>query len=898
MTGITPTVDFQALFEAVPGLYLVLDPDLRIVGLSDAYARATMTRREDIIGRRLFDVFPDNPGDPAATGVQNLTASLRQVLSHRCSHTMAVQKYDIRKPIQEGGGFEERYWTPVNSPVLAPDGSVRYIIHRVEDVTDCVRLQAAGDEHSRANERLRTQAAKMEIEIHGKVRELAEANQHLKRANQDITALYESLRDSEARQTFLLRLGDALRSEPDPIAIQETAARALGEHLQADRIIYAELDPVNEDTFIVHRDYLRGDMPSAIGTHRIGDFGADVAKAIGAGHALIAADVAAIPTLTTDVRGAYEALAIRAYVAVPLVKAGRLVAYLAVNQRSPRAWTPWEVMLVEDVAERTWAAVEQARAEASLSVSEDRYLALFNSIDQGFCTLEVSFDEQQKPVDYRFLEVSPSFERQTGIRNGAGRWMRQIAPDQDEHWFELYGRVALTGESARFEKYSTPLGRWWSVYAFRIQDPRLRRVAVLFNDITERKVTEERLRSFAQELEARVNERTVDLLQSQERLRRLASELNLAEQRERQRLASELHDHLQQTLVFGKLKLGQGKRLAHDDRCAVLMQQVDDVLTEALAYTRTLVTELSPPVLRDHGLAAGLKWLGRYMTKYDMAVQVAVPDEDAPDVPEDLSVLLFQSVRELLINAWKHADTRQASVTMEQRKSRLSIEVRDRGKGFDPAAITASDMAGEWVSSKFGLFTIRERMTALGGSLEIQSAPGQGTTATLVLPVVQTARMDLDGGGPGEGSEQRTDEDHTPVIGVPPATVHQPARVRVLLVDDHIMVRQGLRSVLEGYPDVELIGEAGNGADAVAMTARLRPALVVMDINMPIMNGIDATVRIRAEHPGVLIIGLSVNAGGDNQRAMLKAGACALLTKEAAVVQLYDAIQNAVRRSG
>ncbi len=130
---------------------------------------------------------------------------------------------------------------------------------------------------------------------------------------------------------------------------------------------------------------------------------------------------------------------------------------------------------------------ERTAAEVKLHESEGRYLALFNSIDQGFCTLEVAFDESQKPVDYRFLEVSPSFERQTGIRNGAGRWMREIAPGQDEHWFEIYGRVALTGESTRFESYSTPLDRWWAVYAFRIQEPRLRRVGVLFNDITERK---------------------------------------------------------------------------------------------------------------------------------------------------------------------------------------------------------------------------------------------------------------------------------------------------------------------------------------------------------------------------------------------------------------------------
>ena len=133
-----------------------------------------------------------------------------------------------------------------------------------------------------------------------------------------------------------------------------------------------------------------------------------------------------------------------------------------------------------DITERK--AAEAARADA-----EERYHALFTAIDQGFCTLEVRFDADERPVDYRFLEVSPSFERQTGIVNGAGRWIRDIAPDQDDTWFERYGRVARTGESARFEEHSTPLARWWSVYAFRVGDPALRRVGVLFHDISDRK---------------------------------------------------------------------------------------------------------------------------------------------------------------------------------------------------------------------------------------------------------------------------------------------------------------------------------------------------------------------------------------------------------------------------
>src|SRR5437773_2801129 len=136
-----PAPDFQALFESAPGLYLVLTPALTITAASDAYLRATMTTREQILGRGLFDVFPDNPDDPTATGVSNLRASLDRVLQHRIPNAMAVQKYDIRRPESEGGGFEERYWSLVNSPVLGTKGEVAYIIHRVEDVTQRKRAE-------------------------------------------------------------------------------------------------------------------------------------------------------------------------------------------------------------------------------------------------------------------------------------------------------------------------------------------------------------------------------------------------------------------------------------------------------------------------------------------------------------------------------------------------------------------------------------------------------------------------------------------------------------------------------------------------------------------------------------------------------------------------------------
>ena len=165
MSAATSHPDYQSLFESGPALYLVLDPDLRIVAVSDAYGTATMTRREDILGRGIFDVFPDNPEDPQADGVRNLTASLQRVLQPRAGDAMRVQKYDIRKPEADGGGFEQRYWKPFNSPVLDDQGRIAWIIHQVEDVTSLVLAQKHGVEQGQLVDRLREQTSLLEAEI-------------------------------------------------------------------------------------------------------------------------------------------------------------------------------------------------------------------------------------------------------------------------------------------------------------------------------------------------------------------------------------------------------------------------------------------------------------------------------------------------------------------------------------------------------------------------------------------------------------------------------------------------------------------------------------------------------------------------------------------------------------
>lgn len=418
----------------------------------------------------------------------------------------------------------------------------------------------------------------------------------------------------------------------------------------------------------------------------------------------------------------------------------------------------------------------------------------------------------------------------------------------------------------------------------------------VFYDITERKLAEEalresenRLRAFSDQLEQLVQERTEALMQSQDRLRALATELNLAEQRERKRLAAELHDHLQQILVLGRLKLGQGKRLIETIPAgAKLINEADGILSDALKYTCTLVAELSPPVLRDYGLPGGLKWLSEYMQKHDMAVTVTVPEQQVT-LPEDQAMLLFQSVRELLMNAWKHAASGKADVTMDTHDSRLQIEVRDYGKGFELGA--AETNTSEGISSKFGLFSIRERMKALDGSFEIESTPGQGTIARLTLPLSKGCRREAEPTMPPVREALSEIQNARPQQ----STGGKKERIRVLVVDDHAMLRQGLRTMLETNADIEVVGEACDGEEALISAEKLQPAVVVIDINMPKMNGIEATARLKARYPDIIIIGLSVNAGEENQEAMKRAGAMRLITKEAAVEQLYAVIKETSR---
>ena len=249
----TETLNFCTLFEGAPDCYLVLDRNLNIVAVTDAYAGVTMTKRSEILDKGMFEIFPDNPDDPAAESVRNLHASLLQVFKTNTADAKPVQKYDIRKPESEGGGFDARYWSPVNTPISDQNGNIQYIIHKVQDVTEFVRLKQQGVEQSRLNETLRERAVRMEAEIFSRANEVATSSAKLKAANEELEQLYaNTLELDQLKSQFFANVSHELRTPltlimapleqlirlPIGTSISETIHKQLEMMLRNARILY------------------------------------------------------------------------------------------------------------------------------------------------------------------------------------------------------------------------------------------------------------------------------------------------------------------------------------------------------------------------------------------------------------------------------------------------------------------------------------------------------------------------------------------------------------------------------------------------------------------------------------------------------------------------------------
>ncbi|MCE3224916.1 MAG: hypothetical protein K0S58_3096 [Nitrospira sp.] len=608
--------------------------------------------------------------------------------------------------------------------------------------------------------------------------------------------------------------------------------------------------------------------------------------------------VADAELIASDPRGQFvRAMGARAYACHPLkANDGQVLGTLSFGTSQRERFTEEEAGFFQTLCHLVAMAWERHSASSALSESESRLKAIVESAVDGI----IIIDDQGV-----IHSVNPAVERLFGYHSDAlpGCAIKLLMPspyrggqDDDSAAGQDSPELRLAGlcrEMLGVRKDGSNFPVELAISENHLDDDVT--YTLLLRDVTERKKVHEDTRQWAIELEQRVTERTQELLQSRTRLRALASELTLTEQRERQRLATELHDYLAQLLVFGRMKVSQAKR-GQLGPAADVVQELDEMLDEALTYTRSLVAQLTPPVLREFGLIVAIKWLADQMRRHQMTVAVDC-DLELGQLQEDQAVLLFQSARELLINVSKHAGTGQASISVWIDEGMLHLCVADEGVGFEQSA------TAKVTAPKFGLFSIRERMDALGGRMTVTSSPGQGTKVTLVVPYVD--------GGIDSGDSDRVEMELEPLSEdlarsstsltseIPqPVALRDPAnaaRTRVLLVDDHVMLRQGLRTMLDGYADIEVVGEATNGEQALMLAKLLRPEVVIMDINMPVMDGIEATRRLKLEQPETMVIGLSVHNNWQVEEVMREAGAVSFLAKDAAIEQLHETIQHALR---
>ncbi|QJE01211.1 PAS domain S-box protein [Massilia forsythiae] len=508
---------------------------------------------------------------------------------------------------------------------------------------------------------------------------------------------------------------------------------------------------------------------------------------------------------------------------------------------------------------------ESKRAARMLRASEERYRTLFESMDQGFCIIEMLFDAAGKPVDYRFVEMNPTFERHTGLADVAGKRVRELVPDLDGFWIDTYGKVALSGEPMRFENEAGAMARWFDVYAARIGGEGSSLVALLFSDITARK-------------------------QADEKLRTLAADLSEADRRKTEFLATLAHE-LRNPLAPIRSGLGV-MRLSGDNPATVakvravmerqvghMVHLIDDLLDVArisggklelkkarvdLHEVLASAVETSMPMIEAAGHALAL----------ELAPELA-PEAFAADVD---ATRISQVVANLLNNAAKYTPAGgRIGLALRRDGGDALVTVADNGVGIPAEALpTVFDMftqVGRNIDRAqgglgIGLSLVRRLVEMHGGSVSVHSdGAGAGSVFTVRLPLAPAPSEAAPAPAPG---------------GAAPAA----PGLRVLVVDDNVDAAATLAMILEMQGHATRV--AHDGVEAIAALAEFTPQLALLDIGMPRMNGYETALAMRAV-PGLeqlRLVALTGWGADDDRKRSREAGFDHHLTKPVQMAEL------------
>ncbi|MBD2212414.1 PAS domain S-box protein [Nostoc linckia FACHB-104] len=516
---------------------------------------------------------------------------------------------------------------------------------------------------------------------------------------------------------------------------------------------------------------------------------------------------------------------------------------------------------------------DHKQVEEALRRSEERYRTLFETMEDGFCVVEMLFDENTTPIDYRFLEINPAFERETGLQQAIGKTARQLLPNLEKFWFETYGRVALTGEPVRFENGSDAMNRWFEVYAFPIEGPEKHKVAILFKNISDRKAIEaQREKLLQQEQAAR---------EAAERANRMKDEFLAI-------LSHELRTPLNP--ILGWTKILQSPKITPDkiqyglntiERNAQQQVQLIDDLLDISRIIRGKLSLSFAAINLSEPIAAAVETVSLAAEAKAIQFEVLL-DPKVGYVKGDAS-RLQQVVWNLLSNAIKFTPTGgRVTVQLTRADCYAQIQVIDTGNGIKPEFLPHvfelfqqqdSSTTRAFGGLGLGLAIARQVVEAHGGKIAVASAgEGLGATFSVQLPLMSVSNINI------------LDSCNNPTLNLKDR--------RVIVVDDELDSLELVKVVLEEEGAVvEVVSSATN---ALPVLIQAPFDLLISDIGMPEMDGYNFIRQIRALPPqfnrNIPAIALTAYAGEANKLKILAAGFQAHLAKPIEPQNLLDAI--------
>jgi len=630
------------------------------------------------------------------------------------------------------------------------------------------------------------------------------------------------LHDELATMARLHALAARLQQQTDLLTALDDVLRETCDVSGADFGNVQLLDPASAELRIVVQQGLEPVFLEHFSRVGIAD-GSACGRALRQGCRVVIADVREDEEFAAH-RELAEAAGIRGVQSTPLLcRRGELLGVLSTHYRAPYRPGAHELRMLDLFARHAAYAVERARSADALSDSEARYRTLFDSVDQGVCVIEMLFDGD-RPVDYLFVEVNRMFESQTGLADVVGRRISELAPGHEAHWFEIYGRVARTGESIRFQQQASALERHYDVFAMRVGVPGQNRVAVLFNDITLRQRAENLLRESSR--------------RKDEFLGTLAHELRnpLAPLRNGLELIRRAPGD---TALIEKARAMMDRQLAH------MIRLVDDLVDAS----RITLGKLDLRRQRIDLASAIRNAIETVRPLVDAAGQQL--DVDMPEVPlivdADLT-RLSQVFANLLNNASKYTPPGgHLRLSMQSDDGSARVSVRDDGIGiradmlervFEMFAQADRSLENARGGLGIGLSLVQRLVGMHGGHVSARSdGPGRGSEFIVELPL---AGAQADDGGSAS-----------------PAALPVQRGRRVLVADDNREAAASLTDLLS------LMGHdarvAHDGLEAMDLFARFRPDMVILDLGMPHMNGLETARRLRSQPGGkeVMLVALT-----------------------------------------